>query len=353
MRKSIITILVALFASLSVFADGEHKVVLNEDNKTNKIELDYINIMVAMGEPDTQGMVDITVNLENPNEFSNNMLILFGRFMDEKEMRYHKNPRIVYDRNYPVKKPRYANYCRELGKDVVVLAPSSPTYQIRNQELTEGQTLEIELPIYIAIKKCKKKAVLQEKHTETLLISVELQPDKDYLNIKRRCDSIAEVVSQLTFCNNPKHKPSLEEREQPYKEKIDDLRLNINKRLQQWPQTSFKYRKYDELRQQLNGIEFFEADCGDASQHTSAHHCKYCKLSLEEIYNALDDLYQKKVYPEQELTKEEWQQAKDMYKCCTDKTCKSHAAEWKKKNKYKSGIIDNYKRIMKYYNSQK
>lgn len=351
MRRTIITILVTLFASLSAFADEEHNVVLNEDCRTNKIELNYINIIVTMGDINAHGNVDINVDLENPNEVSDNMLLLFGRSMDEKELRYHKNPRIVYDRHYPVKKPRWADYCEQLGNDVVALAPGFSTYRIRTQELAEGQALIIKLPIYLAIRKCKKKAVLLEKHIETLIISVDLQPDKDYLDIKRRCDSIAETVSQLTFCNNPKHKPSLEERERLYKEKIDDLRLNINKRLRQWSSTSFKYRKYDELRRQLDEIAFFEADCGDASLHTTAHHCKYCGSSLEEIFNALDDLYQEKVYPEQRLTKDEWQQVKDMYKCCT--TSKSHAAEWKSKNKYKSGIIDYYKRIKKYYNSQK
>ena len=353
MRKTFFTILLTLLTALSVFADGEYKIVLNEDDNQKSLELGYVNINVTMGEPDAQGRVDITVELVNPNEVSNNMLFLFGCSFDEKELRSHKNPRIVYDRNYPVKKPRLTDYCDRLGKDMVGLSPNAPNYQISHLQITEDETLEIRLPIYMAIKKCSKKAALMEKHVEKLFISVELMPDKDYPVIKKSCDSIAEVIANLTFCNNPKHKPSLEERERPYKDEVSDLRLIINLKLLQCPIKSFRFRKYDELKQQLDGIVFEETDCGDASQHTSNHYCKYCKLSLEEIYDTFDDLYQEKVYPKKELTKEEMQQAKGLYKCCTDKTCKSHAHEWKKQSKYKDGIIDYYNRIIKYYNSQK
>lgn len=353
MRKTIFTILLTLLTVLSVFADGEYKIVLNEDDNKKSLELGYVNINVTMGEPDAQGKVDIMVELVNPNEVSNNMLFLFGRSFDEKQLRGFTNPRIVYDRNYPVKKPRYTDYCEQLGKDVVSLAPNTPNYRISHLQMTEDETLEIRLPIYMAIKKCAKKAALMEKHIEKLLISVELTPDEDYPAIKKSCDSIAEVIAHLTFCNNPKHKPSLEEREQPYKDEVSDLRLIINLKLLQWPIKSFRFRKYDELKQQLDDIEFKEADCGDPTLHTSDHYCKYCKLTLEEIYGAFDDLYQKKVYPKKELTKEEMQQVKAMYKCCTDKMCRSHAAEWKKKNKCKDGIIDYYNRITKYYDSQK
>lgn len=354
MRKTIFTILLTLLTALSVFADGEYKIVLNEDDNQKSLELGYVNINVTMGEPNAQGRVDIMVEVINPNEVSNNMLFLFGRSFDEKQLRALKDPRVVYDWNYPVKKPRYTDYCEQLGRDVVGLDPNSSNYRISHLQLTEDETLEIRLPFYLAIKKkCFKKAALMEKHVEKLIISVELTPDEDYPAIKKSCDSIAEVISHLTFCNNPKHKPSLEEREQPYKNEVSDLRLAINLKLQQWPAKSFKYRKYNELKQQLDDIEFKEADCGNPDEHTFNHYCKYCKLTLEEIYDAFDDLYQEKVYPKKELTKEEMLQVKAMYKCCTDKTCRSHAAEWKKQNKYKDGIIDYYDRITKYYNSQK
>lgn len=352
MRKTIFTLLLALFTAISVFADGEYKIVLNEDDNKKSLELGYININVTMGEPDAQGRVDINVELVNPNEVSNNMLFLFRQSFDEKELRGLRNPRVVYDWKYPVKRPRYTDYCEQLGRDVVGLAPNAPTYRISHLQMTEDEILSIRLPFYMAIKKCSKKAALMEKHVETLIISVELTPDEDYLAMKRSCDSIVEVVSHLSFCNNPKHKPSLEEREQPYRQVMDDLRFIINKKLQQWPTKSYKYRKYNELKQQLNGIVFEEADCGDPTQHVSSHYCKYCKLTLEQIYDTFDSLYQEKVYPKKELTKEDIQQVKDMYKCCTDKTCKSHAAEWKKNNRYKDGIVNYYNRIMNYYKSQ-
>lgn len=353
MRKTIFTILLTLLTALSAFADGEYKIVLNEDDNQKSLELGYVNINVTMGEPNAHGWVDIMVEVINPNEVSNNMLFLFGRSFDEKQLRSLKNPRVVYDRNYPVRKPRYTDYCEQLGRDVVGLAPNSSNYRISHLQMTEDETLEIRLPIYMAIKKCSKKAALMEKHVEKLIISVELTPDEDYPAIKQSCDSICKVIEHLTFCNNPKHKPSLEERERPYNDEIDELRLTINLKLQQWSNKSFKYRKYNELKQQLNAIVFNETDCGDPTQHTSNHYCKYCKLTLKEIYDAFDDLYQEKVYPKKEFTKEEMQQVKAMYKCCADKTCKSHAAEWKKQSKYKDGIIDYYNRIMKYYNSQK
>lgn len=353
MRKTIFTLLLTLFAALYVFADGEYKIVLNEDNNKKSLELGYVNINITMGNPDAQGKVGITVELENPNEVSNNMLFVFGHSFGERELRSFKNPRIVYDRNYPLKKPRHTDYCEQLGKDVVELAPNNPSHTISHLQMTEADTLEIKLPIYMAIKKCLNRAALMEKHVEKLIISVELTPDGSYPAIKQSCDSICEVISHLTFCNNPKHKPSLEERKRPFMNEVNDLRLIINLKLQQWPIGSFRFRKYNELRDRLDDIVFVEADCGDASQHTAYHYCKYCKLSLEEIYEAFDDLYQDKVYPKKELAKEEMQQVKDMYKCCTDKTCKSHASEWKQKNKYKDGIVDYHNRIMKYYNSQK
>ena len=94
-------------------------------------------------------------------------------------------------------------------------------------------------------------------------------------------------------------------------------------------------------------LEQYKNETHDCGQHTSDPVCRYCKLSLDQIYNMLNrhymDLHNGTVQKE-DIIKE----VNALYKCCTDHTTAKHARQWKSGDPHKAGIIEYYNKIKNY-----
>lgn len=367
MRKLLLTLIAFLFAATLSFAQSS-AITANFDEDHTSFEYPILNpnglefgrIILTKGETeDKLGRTPITITLENSsNEY---YFLLFERDWSKKALKREK-PRIVFDKNYPGEKSIQAVQ-KVKGIDIlqriIIRYYGNNLCKLPQIFVEEGETFECQLPIYVA--KYKKtlfceRIVLTRYLENRISITVEKAKDEEYDQLKMDCDSLVNAfVADFTnkvFCTNPLHHPSFKEQVKDYTQTIDDLRLKINTTLynHKWPSESKEYERYEALKDQLGRIEtdinLYEHDCGNDRTHTKAqqHSCVYCKLSLEEIYNKLDQYYIQ-LYVKETTKNAIIKDVEKLYRCCTDPSCSKHATEWKKGNKYKNKITDRYKQI--------
>lgn len=359
MKKLLVFITFFLFAALSTFADEQKRVKLDDGHSKEQVRLAYCNVFITKIDSDDDGNAKVTVEIENLDE--SNVIILFGRTYPEKELK-KLSPSITFDKNFPgTKGRRNIDTYREARYDRFI-EPSEKN-MLPEIQVKSGEVQLCRLPLYIAKYKDKKffggstgrnKMLLMEKQILELEIEVEVKPDEDFIRLEKECDNLIEELGKQTFCNNPKHKVSLERQESPYKDRINGIKSEIDDIISRhnWYTSDRGFQRYNGLKQKLDAIEFsnYEGDCGIAKNHKSVpprrHSCKYCNLSLQQIYHKLDDYY-KKIYnsSNRKATKDGvMSDVNTLYRCCTDGNCTKHSSSWNN-SEYKSKITDRYNRI--------
>jgi hypothetical protein len=354
MKKTLIFLTLFLFAALATYADEQQRVKLDDDHVKEQIRLGYCNIFVTKVDSDDEGNAKVTVEIENLDE--TNVIILFGHAYPEKELK-KLSPSITFDKNFPgTKGHRNIDTYRE-ARNVIFIEPSEKS-MLPEIQVKSGEIELCRLPLYIAKYKDKSllgasngrnKLLLMEKQVLELEIEVEIKPDEDYLRLERECNDLIDEISKQTFCNNPKHRPSLDKQEAPFKEKIRKINAEIAEIVHQRFFSSDS-TNYNTLKQKLDKIDFakYESDCGNPRNHrkatpSSRHNCKYCNSTLQQIYHKLDDYYQK-IYSRKTTKESVMADVNLLYKCCTDGNCSKHAPSWNS-SEYKSKITDRYNRI--------
>ena len=352
--KKVLTLLTffVIFA-LSTFADEQKKVILSEDHTEEQLSLSFCNIFVEMTSSDGEENAKISVKIENRDD--SNTILIFDRAYTEKDLK-KKSPSIIFDKNFPGTKGNHEIETYKALHNVMILSPEGkkqlPDMQIRNAEV-----LKCRLPLYIATPKKKKflgiefgkeRMLLTEKTTIELEVAVKWKPDEDFLRLERECNALVKEISKQSFCNNPKHNPSLQKQEAPYKEKIDSLKTVINGIIGKWFSTDKRSKKYYVLKQQLEDIDLtsYEQDCGKHKKGGGGDpipSCKYCALSPQQIFHKLDDYY-KQIYSSNNRkgTKESVMEDVNLLY-----TCRRHSSLWRR-SEYNSRITDRYNRIINF-----
>lgn len=352
MRKFLIFVTSFFLFVIAVNADEQKRVKFDDGHLKEQVRLSYCNLFVTKVYTDDDGNAKVAIEIENLEE--SNIIILFGHAYPEKELK-RLSPSIMFDKNFPgTKGQRNIDTYRE-AHNVIFVPPSEkqllPEIQIKN-----GEIQLCRLPLYIAKYKGKneKKVLLLEKQILELEIEVEVKPDEDFIRLDKECNDLIEEISKQTFCTNSNHKPSLERQEAPYKEKIDKIKSEIDEIINRhnWYISDRGYQRYSGIKQKLDAVDFsiYERDCGIPKNHKktpppSRHSCKYCRLTLQQIYHKLDDYY-KKIYnsSNRKATKDAvMADVNILYRCCTDVNCVKHSS-WNN-SEYKAKITDRYNRI--------
>lgn len=366
MKRLLIFMSVLFFASIESYADEQQRVKLDDGHTKEQVRLGYCNIFVTKVDSDDDGNAKVTVEIENLDE--TNVIILFGHAYPEKELK-KLSPSITFDKNFPgTKGHRNIDTYRE-ARNVIFIEPSEKS-MLPEIQVKSGEVQLCRLPLYIAKYKDKSilgasngrnKMLLMEKQILEMEIEVEVKPDEDYVRLESECYSIIEEISRQRFCNHPKHKPSLESQESPYKTRFAKIKKEIDEIVnRRWfsSDTGDKgYQRYNALKQKLDAIDFttYEGDCGNHRKDRKPdsphlrHNCKYCNSSFQQIYHKLDDYY-KKIYnsSNRKTTKKSvMADVNLLYKCCTNGNCSKHASSWNS-SEYKSKIIGLYKRISEF-----
>lgn len=295
-KISILFVFLLSFVTIS-FADEQRKVKLDDD-KHNKeiIEIANFNIFIELTDVDENGNANLKVELENQDESKG--LLLFERAYDEKTLKKMR-PKIKYDKIFPGSKGmRLIDACDNI-KNAIHLYPSQKEL-IMTLSAKDGEKTKATLPIYITeyrekdyIIFKKQELILLQKEVIELEIEIDLKPGEEYVNITKECDSLLKEFESAFFCTNKKHKPSLEEQKEIFRNKIDSLCEKIDDIIESngWFSSEKRYKLYGEQRKRLKNIRLEEKE-GDCGKHVVVHRCKYCNSSLQEISHKLDDIYQ-------------------------------------------------------------
>lgn len=352
MKKILIFIALFLYVGLFVHADNQIDVKLNDDNTEKIIEFVNCNLCVSKAGIDNNGNTKINIEIENRDK--TNVVILFGRSYPENELK-KQTPSIRFDKKSYGKTNRNIETIKE-GREVIIIDPTEKK-SLQGILVEKNKKYSCILPFYVAKYKPKNfwtgsngsnKLMISRKEILELVIEVELKPDLDYERLVRECRELKDEIEKLTFYSDNNHKPSLEEQESPYRNKIaniiSEIDLIVNKNLDKWYNNyqDKKIKEYDSLKQSLNAIKFNEVDCGKPHpvKPDKIHKCKYCNLSPQQIYHKLDDFY-KKIYTSNNKKATKNSVISDVNLLYN---CKKHSGVWKK-SEYKSKIIDRYDRI--------
>lgn len=346
-----IVFLVAILFSVSLIssADEQRKVKLNDDHQKEMIRFAFCNIFVEKG-VSTDDYANVSVTIENTDE--TNVILVFGHSFPEKDLK-SLNPSIVYDKYFPGTKGGRVIDTYQGARKVFYIQPSDKIF-IQESQIKSGEenTQKHRLPLYIAKykNKSRKKLLLLEKQVVELEIEYEVKNDLNIIRLNEACDSLLEDLGQVKFCPNRKHRPQWEKQVEPYKERIEKIKAEADSIIQinRWYTTDKEYQPYKELLERVDSIDLtqYKQDCGKHVRPVYRHNCKYCNLTLQQIYNKLDDYYIK-IYNSsnrQEVKSSLMSEVNLLYRCCTDGNCSKHSSLWRN-SEYRSKIIDRYNRI--------
>ena len=155
------------------------------------------------------------------------------------------------------------------------------------------------------------------------------------------------------------HKVTLEEQEHPYIEKAGALNEEIEQAIKSHDLEpgDAGYERYNALREKLKEAKFTEKDCGRHKQPKQPKEpkkpkqpkepkqpktsCKYCSMSLSQIYQRMNDCYVK-IHTRKATKQDVIGEVNALYKCASQ-----HSSEWKSGGGIKSKIQQTYDRIKK------
>lgn len=359
MRKSVYLLFCFCFASLSAFASwGRFTIKFNDNHTDDTISRSCYNLIVSKGTVNDEGIAKIYISIKNNDPTYS--IYLFDKTYSKKELR--KYYRIVVN-NKECEQVLETNYCKFISN--VHCVPPFQLIPIGQLQIHEGEEMEIVIPVFMAKKKnsISNKMRIAEWDLLELSISLEEKNDPDYINISNECDKLLKEIAQQQFCRHPLHQPSLEQQEEPYQTAIENLRQQIESKLLNMRANSKSFRQYMSLKDRLDKIDFanYEVEnCNDPSKHLKKGsgsgsssgsgdihpHCRYCDMTLEQIWAHLDNLYQK---VDNNITdkKTAVNEVNQILKCC--KNSSKHANEWNSgKSKYRKGIENLCNKIKNY-----
>lgn len=358
MRKTFFAILACCLVVTSAFSQTSIEFKLSED-KTHDEEAVLVNenehghffIRIA-GDPDRYGRIPVQIELENNSYLYS--FFLFDRPCNKKEL---KKNHIFIEDDF-VESSKQVQNIKLTNQNRLNEVEMYSRYTFPELYIEEGQTYECKIPLHLIKPKpglfCKKRKSLCRIIDYTIRITVD-QKDTAFDKFSNECQSLLKdldmALNSEEFCTNPLHKPSFDEQTADYTRSCLELKTRITRHLNNkgWSKDSQKYQQYqalltslDQVNRKLEAYKNEKHDCGGHVKKT--HSCQYCKLSLKQIYDRLDVLYQK-LYVGEVKKSAIMKEVNGLYKCCTDPTCKTHAQQWKNDDMYKSGIIEFYEKI--------
>lgn len=280
-----------------------------------------------------QDGVRISVTIENDNE--EYPFFIFKRAFTEKDL---KRQGIRFDKKSYSLNNRSLITCNSMdGDDAVQIDPAqSGTFMFHGDE---SNITDVTIPIYIAKYKNKKKTkfLILQRNKIRLNVKIEAEPvseDNDVFD--RLQEAYKELIRDLQeqkFCPHSNHDSSLEEQEQPYREKMNKIKNEIGqiKTAHNWSDQDTAYIRYKELLCSLDKIDWskYEVDCGkhrrrrptvSPQSSTNIHNCAYSTWTVDKVLKQLESLY--KSLDHGKISKSEAEEkAKAMKREWSNKSC--------------------------------
>lgn len=301
MKRNILILLYFCLCSY-VFGDEIRSVTIKANEQTT-IESDQICCSMqvsAVKDSETGGKI-IRVMIENTDK--EHPFLIFKRTFTEKDLKKHG---IRFGKQSGCN-DRTLKTCEGVDRvDVERIVP-------QDQKIFEFQgnesTTTVEIPIYIAKYKNKKKTKFLILESHQIDLDVTIVPD--LVSEDNKIDSLQNAYEDLVrelqgkrFCPNSLHNPSLSDQEQAYKDRIKTIKDSIRQILSSHNGNiqDAGYRKCKELSEELDLIDFseYEEDCG---KHTKKRTSVFTQSpsrksanssrSVDEVLTKLERVYKK------------------------------------------------------------
>lgn len=302
MKRVIYLFLILLIASVRyVYGDEIKSIKLdNKGHDKETVSLPFCNIFVELQYGKEDDQYGISIKMENISE--DKILYLFDRSYNEKTL---KKMNLVYDKFFPgAKGKRVAEACDRISESYRLL-PSSETKSIIDIQNGEN-SIKCRLPIYIArydeknfVVVKKTRISLAQKEVIELDIDIELKPDEELIRLSAEADSLVTEIEKQTFCSNKNHRgPSLETLHSIYNKSIDDLKRQVSHIIssRNYMSSDKGYKDFMAVHERLSAINLEQltvtsCDNDKKIKPKPTHSCRYCSLSVEEIYKKLESYY--------------------------------------------------------------
>lgn len=299
-----ILLFISLFLLLPAIARADYqekRITLDrQDNETQTISLGYANVTVQLLTAYSQE-ASIRVSMENLT--MDEVLFLFKNGQSEAQLKKLK-PKFEFSKTYGGDKgKRSIQGCKYLGESQVKITPAE-SKDLFTFHASTAKTIEVTLPIYRVVYD-PKKFLKSSKYTilreDLLVLKIDVvvwtENDPAYVELKQKVEAFKSRLDFVTFCPNDAHKPSLAQQQAPYKATQDSLANAITQVLddnRSWMSQDLPHQRYTQLLTTVKSIDLdrYNHDCGK-HKVVRSHSCSYCSLSAAQIYQRLDDTYQR------------------------------------------------------------
>lgn len=307
MKKYIFIILWLLIGAV-LPSYGDESVSIKLNNKGHEKDTvsytDFCNIFIELSQEYSDNRYKIAVKLENYSSTNYKILCLFDKPYLQKELRKMS---IVYDKSFPGgRSDREVEACKGLSQNYKLL-PSDEALGSFYINADSCSLITYNLPVYIAKEKKrfgklgKKRTVLIEKRIIELNINVDLGPDEEYVRLLQTTDSLINEIKVQKFCSNKNHQGTpLKQLKEIYTQSIEKLKKEVRQiqdslhEARNYRYESKEYKQFTALCEKLDSINLDKlvvGSCNNDHRKRATHTCKYCSLSIEEIYSRLDKHY--------------------------------------------------------------
>lgn len=303
-RLSLFALLICV-CSIHAFADKQVRVKLNDVGHNRHVinEANY-KIAVELKDIDQDGGT-ATIGFSITNLSDSRVIMIYDKPYTEKEIK-KTPPKTKYSNSWPAidKKGKRVIKFSESLNETIHIDPSGEAV-ITESGCNDGDSIKLIIPIYQAespnyklIPWIKRKLKLVRMDLIEINVGADIQPGALYTSIKDRYDILKKDLDSAIFCTNELHAPSLDEQKEFYKNRIDSIVTDIDNIVNTygWYSTdnNRRYIMYANLRDALLSFDLNakEGDCGFHKKASVSHKCRFCRLSLQQIYHKLDDIYQ-------------------------------------------------------------
>ena len=321
---------------------------INISLEQNDSTIPFINCKFTITKRGTAGSSRLELTIKNTK--NSNVIFLFDQSYSQKQLKnlnktFHDFPQIVYSRKEYKGPKDSCNYVEGLNGIKKLDNGCSATISISINPEGVGR---IELPLYEASynNKKKKKATINDCHVLTLNITVpKEEEDKEYEGFVQRYNNLIEEIKKSSpFCINSKHTDS-RQLMNDYQNELKKLANEISPKLM----SHSRVEDYQNLSNAINNFKFDTYDCGRHNVATtstkSVHSCPYCNMSLEDINNAIEEIYLKLIRGKIDKAKA-LEDARKFYNACNK--CDKLIPLWKKGGNVRTKIEKNFDSIKRF-----
>jgi len=291
-------LLLALYA-VTGRADEQHVITLDGPDAATTLEFPDYTIFVHVDMNASQPAV--VVEVENSAEGVPFLMLYHGSYT-EKQLKKNCNPSATYDKTFGgTKGKRDIQPCPELLNPMFQICRGQRS-KVAHILMNEGDSHTMTLPIYQARPKGRtaEKLVIQSLNIIELQIELVTFEDTEYNELRAVCDTLFAQMGRTVLCTSANHKgTSYRELEADFSARIESLKQALNTAIEERKGT--KRSNIEEMQQMLNTLNNIDlksmevSHCKNdrASGGGGGHSCKYDKLSYQEIYERMEDIYLK------------------------------------------------------------